>query len=58
MSGASKAHMKAMYRTMKDCIGKAKRGLLLKPDCAWDGNSAVEFAITGHLDSDYAKDTD
>jgi hypothetical protein len=58
MSGASKAHVKAMYRAMKYCIGKAKRGLLLKPDCAWDGNPAFEFVITGRSDSDYAKDTD
>jgi hypothetical protein len=58
MSGASVTHVKAMYRTMKYCIGKAKRGLLLKPDCAWDGNPAFEFTIRGRSDSDYAKDTD
>jgi hypothetical protein len=58
MSGASMAHVKAMHRTMKYCIGTALRGLLLKPDGAWDGNLNHEFIITGRSDSDYAKDTD
>jgi hypothetical protein len=58
MSGASMAHVKAMHRTMKYCIGKAKRGLLLKPNCGWNGDPSFEFVITGRSDSDYAKDTD
>ncbi len=58
MSGASPAHVKAMHRTMKYCIGTSERGLLLKPTCKWDGNPAHEFVITGRSDSDYAKDTD
>ena len=32
MSGASHAHVKALYRTMKYCVGTPNRGLLLKPD--------------------------
>jgi hypothetical protein len=58
MSGASMAHVKAMHRVMKYCIGKPERGLLLKPDSKWDGDPAFEFTITGRSDSDYAKDTD
>jgi hypothetical protein len=58
MSGASMAHVKAMHRTMKYCIGTASRGLLLKPTEEWDGDPAYEFVITGRSDSDYAKDTD
>jgi hypothetical protein len=37
MSGASMAHVKAMHQVMKYCIGKLEHGLLLKPDCKWDG---------------------
>jgi hypothetical protein len=58
MSGASLAHVKAMHRTMKYCIGTSEQGLLLKPTCKWDGNPAHKFVITGQSDSDYAKDTD
>jgi hypothetical protein len=47
MSGTSMTHVKAMHHTMKYCIGKAKQGLLVKPDCGWDGDAAFEFTITG-----------
>jgi hypothetical protein len=30
--------------------------LTLKPNCKWDGDPNFEFVITGHSDSDYAKD--
>jgi hypothetical protein len=33
MSGASVAHVKAMQRTMKYCVGTPERGLFLKQDC-------------------------
>jgi hypothetical protein len=56
MSGTSKARVKAMHPTMKYCIGKAKHGLLLKPDCEWDGDPLFELMITGRSDLDYAKD--
>jgi hypothetical protein len=58
MSGASLAHVKAMHRTMKYCVGSADCGLLLKPIGRWDRNPSYEFVITGRSDSDYAKDTD
>ncbi len=58
MSGASLAHVKAMHRTMKYCVGTPERGLLLKPVGKWDGNPSYEFVISGRSDSDYAKDTD
>jgi hypothetical protein len=58
MSGASLAHVKAMQRTMKYCVGSPERGLLLKVIGEWDGNPSYEFVITGRSDSDYAKDTD
>jgi hypothetical protein len=58
MSGASLAHVKAMHRTMKYCVGKPERGLLLRPEGEWDGDPSFEFVITGRSDSDYAKDTD
>jgi hypothetical protein len=58
MSGASLAHVKAMHRTMKYCVGSPECGLLLKPIGEWDGNPSYEFVMTGRSDSDYAKDTD
>jgi hypothetical protein len=58
MFGASMAHVKAMHRTMKYCIGTATHGLLLKPDEEWDSDPVYEFITTGRSDSDYAKDTD
>jgi hypothetical protein len=33
-----------------------KRGLVLKPNAIWEGNSDFEFEIKGRLDSDFAKD--
>jgi hypothetical protein len=53
MSGTSSAHVKAMYQTMKYCVGSPKRGLLLKPIGEWDRNPTYEFVITGRSDSDY-----
>jgi hypothetical protein len=58
MSGASLAHVKAMHRTMKYCVGSPDRGLLLKPIGKRDRNLTYKFVITGRSDSDYAKDTD
>ena len=56
MTGATTAHMKAMYHVMKYCLGMRNKGLTLKTNCKWDGDPNFEFVITGHLDSDYAKD--
>jgi hypothetical protein len=58
MPGASLAHVKAMHRTMKYCVGSPECGLLWKLIGEWDGNPSFEFVITGRSDSDYAKDTD
>ena len=33
------------------------RGLVLNPTRKWNGNKEHEFIISGHSDSDYAKDT-
>lgn len=56
MSGATEAHMAAMHRAMKYCLGTPKRGLLLKPNATWNGKPDFEFEIQGYSDSDYAKD--
>jgi len=58
MSGATLAHLNAMYRVMRYCIATPERGLLLKPDTVWDGDPDFEFVISGRSDSDYAKDPD
>jgi hypothetical protein len=56
MAGATRAHMNAMYRTMKYCVSTPKRGLMLQPTMKWDGDPNFEFIITGRSDSDFAKD--
>jgi hypothetical protein len=56
MTGVTTAHMKAMYHVMKYCLGTRNKGLSLKPNCKWDGDPNFEFVITGHSDSNYAKD--
>ena len=38
MTGATRAHMVALYCVMKYCVGTPNRGLLLMPDTAWDGD--------------------
>jgi hypothetical protein len=58
MSGASGAHLKAMYRAMKYCVETPNRGLLLRPDAKWNGDANFEFVVSGRSDSDYAKDPD
>jgi hypothetical protein len=56
MQEASKAHMAAMYRVMRYCIGTPNRGLMIKPNVKWDGDRNFEFTISGRSDSDFAKD--
>jgi hypothetical protein len=58
MSGATMAHLTAMYRVMKYCVCTPERGLVLKPTEKWDGNPNFEFTVAGRSDSDYAKDPD
>jgi hypothetical protein len=56
MAGATRAHMKAMYRVMNYCVATPNRGILLKPNMKWDGDPNFEFVVSGRSDSDYAKD--
>jgi len=56
MKEANGAHVAAMYCAMKYCVGTPEQGLLLKPNCVWDGNPNFEFVIHGVSDSDFAKD--
>ena len=56
MQGAMSAHVKAMHRVMKHCVGTPNRGMCLKPNTTWDGKPDFEFAVNGRSDSDYAKD--
>ena len=58
MTGATPAHMKAMLRVMKYCVGSPERGWTLKPTRKWDGSAKHMFIISGLSDSDYAKDID
>jgi hypothetical protein len=56
MTGANGAHVAAMFRAMKYCVGTPERGLLLKPNMEWNGDPNFEFVIHGVSDSDFAKD--
>ena len=58
MQGAVEAHLKAMLRAMKYCVGTPNRGMYLKPNRTWDGGADFEFEINGRSDSDYAKDVE
>ena len=55
VSGASEKHVRAMYRVMRYCLGTPERGLVIKPNCRWNGSRDFEFEVTGISDSDYAK---
>jgi hypothetical protein len=41
----SKNHIRAMYRTMRYMLETPKRGLFLKPNGSWNGESNYEFTI-------------
>jgi hypothetical protein len=56
MSGATTAHVKAMYRAMNFCLATRHRGYTIKPNCKWDGDPNFKFVISGRSDADYAKD--
>jgi hypothetical protein len=56
MQEASKAHLTAMFRVMKYCVGTPKRGLMIKPTEFWDGDQKFEFIFSGRSDSDFSKD--
>jgi hypothetical protein len=58
MQGAIGAHVKAMHRVMKYCVGTPNRRMFLKPNAVWDGNPDFEFVISGRSDSDYTKDVE
>ena len=51
-------HMKQMLRVMKYCVDTKTRGLTMNRTVEWNGDPDFEFTITGHSDSDYAKDPD
>jgi hypothetical protein len=54
MMYATATHMKALYRVMKYCVTTKDRGLVLKPDRAWNGLPSHKFVIAGKADSKYA----
>jgi hypothetical protein len=56
MTGATAAHLSAMYRVMKFCLATKDRGLTLRPNCKWDGSPDFEFVLEGESDSTYASD--
>jgi len=55
-SKPTEANEKAMLRCMKHCVDTKENGLLLQPNKMWNGERDFEFEITGHSDSDFAKD--
>ena len=55
MTGATRAHMTAIYRVMKYCVGTPNRGMFLKPNGKWDGDPDFEFVIAGRSDSERSR---
>ena len=58
MTAATPAHMQALLRVMKYCVGTPNRGWVLRPNRDWNGGANHLFIISGLSDSDYAKDID
>ena len=56
MSKAMLCHVKAMKRVMTYLTMMVDYGLMLEPNAKWDGSKEFEFEVTGHSDSDFAKD--
>jgi hypothetical protein len=58
MTGASTAHLKAMYRVMNYCLNMAERGKVFRPRrfCKPKDLADFEFILEGYSDSDYTKD--
>jgi hypothetical protein len=53
MTHVATTHMKALYRVTKYCATTKDRGLVLKPDRAWNGLPSHEFVIAEKADSTY-----
>jgi hypothetical protein len=56
MSAATKPAVKAMHILMKYCLSTPNRGLVIDPDCTWDGDPNFEFVVKGRTDSDFSSD--
>ena len=59
-SGATKAHVKAMYHAMCYCVRTSARGRVLRPNrkCSESQLKEFKFQIKGRSDSNYASDPD
>jgi hypothetical protein len=57
-SGASMAHVSAMYRVMTYCLSSKNRGRLLKPErkCTEGELKTFKFRVKGRSDSNFATD--
>ena len=57
MQGATKHHLKRMYRVMDFVVATAQFGWYMQPNAKWDGKDReFEFDIRGKADSDYGVD--
>jgi hypothetical protein len=56
MHKAMQDHFKAMLHILKYSLDTVEQGLVLKLNRKWDGSQSHKFVISGHLDSDYAKE--
>ena len=43
-----------MHRMMRHCVDTKDEGLVLKPNCSWNGEKDFKFTVSGRSDSNYA----
>ena len=58
MHEATQDHYKAMLYVLKYSLDYGDQGLVIKPNRKWDSSLSHEFVISGHLDSDFVKESD
>jgi hypothetical protein len=56
MTGALFSHLAAMHQVMEYCVATPYHGLTMTPNDKWDGSVNKVFKVSGHADSDCAKD--
>ncbi len=57
MLEATQDHYKAMLHVLQCSVDTVEQGLVLKSNRKWDGSQNHKYIISGHLDSDYAKES-
>jgi hypothetical protein len=56
MRETTQDHYKAMLRVLKCSLDYGDQGLVIKPNRKWDDSHSHKFVISGHSNSDFAKE--